>query len=84
MPIYEYECKVCHEKKEIIQGFNDPLLQICSSCGGELKKLISSASFVLKGTGWYITDYARNNGSKGKLDKKSSKDSDTTTGSDKA
>ncbi len=84
MPIYEYECMSCHEKKEVFQGFNDPPLERCSSCGGEVKKLISSTSFVLRGTGWYITDYARNNGSKGKSDKETSKDSTTTKDSDKA
>ena len=58
MPIYEYECLSCKEVHEKIQKFADELLTICPKCGGKLKKLISNTSFVLKGTGWYKTDYA--------------------------
>lgn len=58
MPVYEYECTKCGHNFEIIQKFNDAPLTMCSSCGGSLKKLISNTSFVLKGTGWYVTDYA--------------------------
>lgn len=58
MPIYEYECTKCHKHHEIMQKHSDPVLTICPSCGGQIKKLISNTSFVLKGTGWYKTDYA--------------------------
>jgi len=58
MPIYEYECLVCKKGHEIMQKFNDPPLTACPDCGGEMKKLISNTSFVLKGTGWYKTDYS--------------------------
>jgi len=58
MPIYEYECLSCREVHEKIQKFADEPLTICPKCGGKLKKLISNTSFVLKGTGWYKTDYA--------------------------
>jgi len=61
MPIYEYECLNCGKKFEVIQKFNDRPLKTCSQCGGSLHKLISQSSFILKGNGWYVTDYARAN-----------------------
>lgn len=58
MPIYEYECKKCGEIKEVMQKFSDRPLAKCGNCSGKLQKLISQSSFHLKGTGWYVTDYA--------------------------
>ncbi|MGD0281696.1 MAG: zinc ribbon domain-containing protein [Dissulfurispiraceae bacterium] len=58
MPIYEYECLACRKTTEVMQKFSDAPLAECPECGGHLKKLISNTSFVLKGTGWYKTDYA--------------------------
>lgn len=58
MPIYEYECLHCEKTFEIMQKFSDEPLRRCPECSGQLKKLISNTSFVLKGSGWYITDYA--------------------------
>ncbi|MGB9821975.1 FmdB family zinc ribbon protein [Thermodesulfovibrio sp.] len=63
MPIYEYECMHCHKVHEVIQKFSEEPLKNCPVCGGELKKLISKSSFILKGSGWYVTDYARKNNS---------------------
>jgi putative FmdB family regulatory protein len=57
MPVYEYKCTKCNKKFEVMQKINDDPLKVCDSCGGELKKLITNTSFVLKGTGWYVTDY---------------------------
>ncbi|MGD0884008.1 MAG: FmdB family zinc ribbon protein [Thermodesulfovibrionales bacterium] len=57
MPIYEYECLKCGKGHEIMQRHNELPLTKCPDCGGEVKKLISNSSFVLKGTGWYKTDY---------------------------
>lgn len=58
MPIYEYQCDRCNHKLEIIQKVSDELLKFCPECGEEsLRKLISSVSFRLKGTGWYETDF---------------------------
>lgn len=57
MPIYEYKCEKCHEQFEVIQKFSEEPLTTCESCGGELRKLITNTSFVLKGSGWYVTDY---------------------------
>src|SRR5512139_1570206 len=58
MPIYEYECLRCGTHHEVMQKFSDDPLHFCPECGGETKKLISHTSFVLKGSGWYVTDYA--------------------------
>ena len=58
MPIYEYQCKQCSERHEIIQRFSDPPLEICPKCGGEMKKLFSSPAIQFKGSGFYKTDYA--------------------------
>lgn len=58
MPIYEYECPNCGKHYEIFQKFSDEPLQRCPECGGHVHKLISRTSFILKGTGWYVTDYA--------------------------
>lgn len=57
MPIYEYECLACGEIQEKIQRFTDDPMTTCEECGGRLKKIISNTSFILKGTGWYKTDY---------------------------
>ena len=59
MPIYEYSCKKCGKHIEVIKKFSDKLLRTCPDCKGRLSKLISRTSFQLKGTGWYVTDYAR-------------------------
>lgn len=57
MPIYEYRCQQCGDF-EVTQKIKDKPLARCPGCKGKVKKLISSTSFQLKGTGWYITDYA--------------------------
>ena len=59
MPIYEYSCKKCGKTIEVIQKFSDKPLKKHQGCGGTLTKLISQSAFQLKGTGWYVTDYAR-------------------------
>ncbi|MBA4373454.1 MAG: hypothetical protein C0402_11415 [Thermodesulfovibrio sp.] len=61
MPIYEYGCLKCCKHHEVMQKMSDEPLTTCPDCGGELKKKISNTSFVLKGTGWYVTDYASSN-----------------------
>ena len=58
MPIYEYECPKCGRIDEVLQKFSDKPLGRCKHCSGKLHKLISHSSFHLKGTGWYVTDYA--------------------------
>jgi putative FmdB family regulatory protein len=61
MPIYEYECTKCGKTTEAIQRFSDPPLMSCSHCSGDLHKLISMSTFHLRGSGWYVTDYAGKN-----------------------
>ena len=59
MPIYEYQCSQCGEVFEAFQKVHDAPLTECRSCHGRVEKLISHSSFQLKGSGWYLTDYAR-------------------------
>jgi putative FmdB family regulatory protein len=59
MPIYEYRCHECGREFEVIQKFSDDPLTQCKHCGGAVTKLISQTSFRLKGSGWYVTDYAK-------------------------
>ena len=63
MPLYEYQCKSCHSLTERIQKFSDTPLTICPHCGGELEQLISAPSVRFKGSGWYVTDYAKKSSS---------------------
>jgi putative FmdB family regulatory protein len=58
MPLYEYECEAGHRFEKILK-FSDPPLETCPTCGQPVHKLVSSPAFHLKGTGWYITDYAK-------------------------
>jgi len=70
MPLYEYECERCGHVFEAIQKFSDPPITVCPKCGGPVHKLQSAPAFHLKGSGWYITDYARKDqSSSGKTDK---------------
>jgi putative FmdB family regulatory protein len=62
MPTYEYECRRCQRRLEIIRRLSDPPLTECPECGGELRKLVSAPAFHLKGSGWYVTDYAKKGG----------------------
>src|SRR5580698_5671203 len=59
MPIYEYRCEKCGKVFEVLQRFSDDPLKIHEGCGGEVEKLISQSAFQLKGSGWYVTDYAK-------------------------
>lgn len=58
MPIYEYECKRCGHRFELIQKFSDKPRKRCPECRGAVERLISSPAIRFKGTGWYVTDYA--------------------------
>ena len=60
MPLYEYQCAACGHRFELIQKFSDPPVDVCPSCGErQVSKLLSSPAIQFKGSGWYITDYAR-------------------------
>jgi putative FmdB family regulatory protein len=65
MPLYEYQCEKCG-RFELIKKFSDEPVQTCPTCGGPVQKLLSSPAIQFKGTGWYVTDYAKSGGSKGK------------------
>lgn len=65
MPLYEYQCDVCGHRFEVIQKFADAPRDTCPSCGGAVKKLLSSPAIQFKGSGWYITDYARSGKTEG-------------------
>ncbi|HEX5000216.1 MAG TPA: zinc ribbon domain-containing protein [Terriglobia bacterium] len=81
MPIYEYACKKCGKTIEVIQKYSDPVLKKHAGCGGALTKLISASGFQFKGTGWYVTDYARKGQSSGEGSKSSSDSSKDSSGS---
>ncbi len=59
MPLYEYECKKCHHRFEKIQKFSDPHVKKCPECGGPIEQVISAPAVQFKGSGWYVTDYAK-------------------------
>jgi putative FmdB family regulatory protein len=59
MPLYEYQCETCGHRFEVIQKFSDAPIETCDKCGGQVRKLLSSPAIQFKGSGWYITDYAR-------------------------
>jgi putative FmdB family regulatory protein len=63
MPLYEYECKKCHHRFEKIQKFSDPHVKKCPKCGGPIEQVISAPAVQFKGSGWYVTDYAKKSGS---------------------
>jgi putative FmdB family regulatory protein len=57
MPTYEYECPRCPRVFEVKQRITEPALETCERCGGPIHRLLSAAPFILKGGGWYVTDY---------------------------
>ena len=59
MPLYEYECKKCGHRFERIQKFSDPHVKKCPECGGKVELLLSAPAVQFKGSGWYVTDYAK-------------------------
>jgi putative FmdB family regulatory protein len=77
MAIYEYQCLNCGAHFEVWQKITDEPLTTCEKCGGRLQKLISKSGFILKGTGWYVTDYARK-----EKEKKESKEGSKETSSE--
>jgi len=80
VPIYEYECKKCGHLFEVIQKVSDGPIKKCEKCKGKVERLISSPAIQFKGSGWYVTDYARKgSGSDGE----SSSESESSNSSDK-
>ena len=76
MPLYEYECDACGHRFEVIQKFSDSPIEQCPKCGSSVHKLMSSPAFQFKGSGWYVTDYARKD--KETSDTKETKDTKDT------
>ncbi len=86
MPLYEYECESCKKRFERIQKFTDPTPDVCPHCGqGPIRKLLSSPAIQFKGSGFYITDYAKKSsseaGSKSSSESTNSSSSDTKSDS---
>lgn len=65
MPIYEYQCPKCRQQTEILHQSQERRRPVCTECGGRMKKMISSSAFILKGSGWYVTDYPSTSRKKG-------------------
>jgi putative FmdB family regulatory protein len=65
MPLYEYECKKCGHRFEKIQKFSDKMVKKCPECGGLVEQMISAPAVQFKGSGWYVTDYAKKSSSPG-------------------
>jgi putative FmdB family regulatory protein len=84
MPLYEYQCDACGHRFEVIQKFSDPPLAVCEKCGGEVRKLLSSPAIQFKGSGWYITDYARAGKSEGAASGSSKSDASSSAGESKS
>src|SRR5262245_51317523 len=80
MPLYEYQCEACSHRFERIQKFSDPPIETCPTCGGAVRKLISSPAIQFKGSGWYITDYAKKSSGDGAKSSSSSGTSSTSDG----
>lgn len=59
MPLYEYQCKKCRHRFEKIQKFSDAPMKKCPECGGAVEQLLSAPAVQFKGSGWYVTDYAK-------------------------
>src|SRR2546428_9860667 len=82
MPIYEYTCKQCGNF-EIMQRITENPLKKCPTCGSRVAKLISRSAFHLKGSGWYVTDYAKNGANSSKTDDSQSTTNETKTSAPK-
>jgi putative FmdB family regulatory protein len=59
MPLYEYECKKCHHRFERIVKYSDRPMKKCPDCGGPVEQTITAPAVQFKGSGWYVTDYAK-------------------------
>src|SRR5215468_9800144 len=73
MPLYEYQCKKCEHRFERIQKFSDPPVKKCPECGGKVEQLLSAPAVQFKGSGWYVTDYAKKSGTSASSESNSSK-----------
>ena len=74
MPLYEYQCAKCHKRTEKIENLSGPYLKKCPHCGGKLERTLTAPSIQFKGSGWYVTDYAKKSSSPGGSGSGDSKD----------
>jgi len=79
VPTYEYECDACHRVFEVRQRITEDPLTTCDACGGAVHRLLSAAPFILKGEGWYVTDYPSESRKKARDSEKSSSSSSAST-----
>jgi putative FmdB family regulatory protein len=80
MPNLEYLCKDCGHRFEQIRKFSDKQLRKCPECGGVIEQVISAPAVQFKGSGWYVTDYAKKGaGSSASSSSSSSSESDSGT-----
>lgn len=79
MPLFDYACEACGHTFEVLQKYSDPPPAECPSCGGKIERLVSAPAIQFKGTGWYVTDYAKKGvdpsaaGKEDKMEKKEEK-----------
>ena len=78
MPTYEYECLKCPRVFEVRQRITEPALETCDRCGGPIHRLLSATPFILKGGGWYVTDYPSEARKKGTSSDSGSDSKDST------
>jgi putative FmdB family regulatory protein len=81
MPLYEYECESCGATFEVIQKFSDHSVDTCRTCGGKVRRLLSAPAIQFKGTGWYVTDYARKGAGGAEKEKADSATKESSAGS---
>ncbi len=78
MPLYEYQCKKCGHRFEKIQKFSDSKVKKCPECGGAVEQVISAPAVQFKGSGWYVTDYAKKSGAHASSSSESKKEEKKT------
>jgi putative FmdB family regulatory protein len=84
VPLYEYQCKKCKHTFEKIQKFSDPPVKKCPKCGGPVEQLVSAPAVQFKGSGWYVTDYAKKGASGSSSESGSTSSSEKDGGSSKS
>jgi putative FmdB family regulatory protein len=82
MPLYEYQCQKCRHRFERIQRFSDPLVKKCPECGGKVEQLLSAPAVQFRGSGWYVTDYAKKASDSSKSESKSDSEGKTDSSKD--
>ena len=81
MPLYEYECFVCHRRFQRIQKVADNPVSTCPTCGGKVRRLLGAPALQFKGSGWYVTDYGKGNGSNRSTDREKAEEAAASSSS---